>query len=302
MKLLLKNLLLFLLKPFVPLLARYYEHYSPSIIVLVDGGICSQMRQYLISKVFIDKKIKVEYNLEFFRHGYDMNGLQVRNFDLVKAFPEICIQKASRLKIYVYKKRFSYIGSFPNDDSKIWTSLTPPSIMLGYYLDHPWLYKDLRSVFVVQPKTMDEENQRLYNEIPENSVAIHVRRGDLAVDLGGMYGAPASVQYFLDAINYLNEKLQRPKFYFFSDDTAYVKDNIINRLSGDVFCQLITNGSDKGYCDLFLMSKCSHHITSKGTLGKFGACLNPNNGIVIVAKDELQLGPLTYFSKEIIRF
>ena len=62
----------------------------------------------------------------------------------------------------------------------------------------------------------------------------------------------------------------------------------------------IENGAERGYYDLFLMSRCHHHITSKGSLGKFASCLNPHRGIAVVLKDDRQLGPLAFADKEII--
>lgn len=290
------------LKSILPLLAFFYKHKSPCVVGIIDGGICSQMRQYLLAKVFIDKGYEVEFDLSFYRTGFDMNGDQVRNFDLQKAFPQMRIRRCSLLKSFVYRHCYSYKGSFPVDDSDIWTKLKPPVILLGYYAEPAWLFNDLRLVFKMNPSVLDVNNHRIFNNIPENSVAVHVRRGDLSeVDTIGFYGSPASVEYFLDAIKYLWKRLCSPVFYFFSDGMDYVEKNIISNLPGNINYQMISNGSDKGYCDLFLISKCSHHITSKGSLGKYGACLNPNKGVVIISKDEKQLGPLRNFEKEIIR-
>lgn len=41
--------------------------------------------------------------------------------------------------------------------------------------------------------------------------------------------------------------------------------------------------------DLFLISHCTHQITSKGTLGKYGALLNDNiRKIVVLCDDEIE--------------
>ncbi len=62
-------------------------------------------------------------------------------------------------------------------------------------------------------------------------------------------------------------------FYFFSDEPDWVRDELIPQLyltEGN--CKIVDiNGSDKGYMDLFLIARCKHQITSKGTLGKYGA-------------------------------
>lgn len=290
-----------LAKPFLPICSLLFKYISPSVVVMIDGGICSQMGQYLLSKVFVDKGYKVEYDLSFFKYGKDMNGDHVRNFDLQRAFPYIPIKRVSQFKRFVYIKYFAHYGSFPTDDSAVWTQLKPPVILLGYYGGTEKLFDQMRKVFAVDPSVLDAENLDIYNKIPDNSVAVHVRRGDLANVKDGNYGPPVSETYFLDSITYLNNRLHSPVFYFFSDEMDYVRDAIIPKLSNNVKYQLVTNGSDKGYYDLLLISRCSHQITSKGTLGKFGACLNPNSGIVIISKDEKQYGPLLYTNKEIIK-
>lgn len=47
------------------------------------------------------------------------------------------------------------------------------------------------------------------------------------------------------------------------------------------------NGSDKGYMDLYLISHCKHQITSKGTLGKYGALLDDNIGKYVILCDDV---------------
>ena len=53
--------------------------------------------------------------------------------------------------------------------------------------------------------------------------------------------------------------------------------------------KVVQNGSEKGYIDLFLISMCKHQITSKGSLGKYGALLGMNKEkMVLVSKDDTQ--------------
>ena len=55
-------------------------------------------------------------------------------------------------------------------------------------------------------------------------------------------------------------------------------------------CKIVDiNGSDKGYMDLFLIARCKHQITSKGTLGKYGALLGDNSEkMVVLCNDEVE--------------
>lgn len=40
---------------------------KPRVVVFVDGGICSQMYQYLVGALFIQKGYRVHYDLSFYK-------------------------------------------------------------------------------------------------------------------------------------------------------------------------------------------------------------------------------------------
>ena len=122
-----------------------------------------------------------------------------------------------------------------------------------------------------------------------DSVGVHVRRGDLKEEVSS-YGAPASFDYFINATAFFKKKLYRPYFYFFSDEPEWVKMDLLPRLSVKDCAEVVDiNGSDKGYMDLYLLAHCKHQITTKGTLGKFGALLADNpDKYVVLYNDETQ--------------
>ena len=79
-------------------------------------------------------------------------------------------------------------------------------------------------------------------------------------------------------------------FYFFSDEPDWVSKVLLPQLSLVDEGQVVNlNGSDKGYMDLFLIAHCKHQITSKGTLGKYGALLADNSAkVVVLCDDEIE--------------
>ena len=96
--------------------------------------------------------------------------------------------------------------------------------------------------------------------------------------------------YFINATAFFKKKLYRPYFYFFSDEPEWVKMDLLPRLSVKDCAEVVDiNGSDKGYMDLYLLAHCKHQITTKGTLGKFGALLADNpDKYVVLYNDETQ--------------
>lgn len=65
------------------------------IVVLMDGGICSQMHQYLLGNLYRKRGFSVCYDLTFYKEwGLDINNEFVRNFDILKAFPYLEFEEA----------------------------------------------------------------------------------------------------------------------------------------------------------------------------------------------------------------
>jgi len=272
----------------------------PEVIALMDGGICSQMHQYLLGRIFSDKGYKVSYDLSFFRHGgMDMDGKHTRNFDLPKAFPYIEVQKAPGFKVRAYRDKYFFTGNNTHERTDDFSFLekTPPVYLGGYYHWPAKLWLPaFRSSFRLDPSVLDDASRQLFREIKnrECPVAVHVRRGDLAAHDLWAYGKPASVEYFRSGIEYIHTKASNPHFYFFSDEPAWVKDELVPTLglAEEKYSAVSANGPDKGYMDLFLMAACRHTVTSKGTMGKYSALLgggDTTEKIVILCDDTTEL-------------
>lgn len=262
------------------------------VLVRMDGGICSQMHFYMIGQIFKQQGYSVKYELNWFDdNGLDLTGKFCRNFDLLKAFPYLDFQKANRLEQFFYKA-FKYSNNyFDKTNSLRFSKLSPPVYLTGYFRDPIGLYCDMRSVFSVDYSILNKSNLALLEIIQhkESPVAIHVRRGDLSV-FNSAYGAPVDANYFNHSIAYIESKVGRCYYYIFSDEPEWVRDNLINVLNvTDNYYIVDINGSEKGYLDLFLIAACKHQITSKGSLGKYGAfiCTNPQN-IITVYDDEYE--------------
>lgn len=269
---------------------------APQVIVLMDGGVCSQMHQYLLGRIFENGGHKVLYDLSFYEEwGTDMNYQFVRNFDLLKAFPYLKVKSASKLALSVYKKKYFNLGNntYGRQDDFSFLQKKPPVYLGGYYHVPADIWLPVfRSLFRVMPEVLVAQNKLLYSEIDSRpcSVAVHVRRGDLKVEIPA-YGKPASLEYFKSAVTYMQDRDMSSFFYFFSDEPDWVRDELIPQLyltEGN--CKIVDiNGSDKGYMDLFLIARCKHQITSKGTLGKYGALLGDNSEkMVVLCNDEVE--------------
>lgn len=123
------------------------------------------------------------------------------------------------------------------------------------------------------------EASELRNDIrnDDKSVAIHVRRGDY-IQVNGCISA----EYYKQAISEMLQRVPGARFYFFSDDIPWVKENFAN-IENAVFVN-----NDKTISDLeefFIMSSANHQIIANSTYSWWAAYLNQNLSKIVYAPE-----------------
>lgn len=276
-------------------------HLIPSRIILkVDGGICSQMHFYMIGRLLeSNHNCKVNYDITWFETtAKDTDGRFSRNFDLLKMFPDIPFKAENSgfiRKIYIscFYRLNRYCEHSP---SELFSKTTSPPLFLdGYFSDPPQLYSIwFDRLFKVNTDVLPEDNLKVLSQIKNaNTVgetcAVHIRRGDLSHE-HPIYGKPCQTSYFIDAFNKISNIGVPMTFFVFSDEPNWFKENIKSYLTYHDIKIIDLNGSDRGWCDLILMSLCRHQITSHGSMGKYAAMLrdtSDKNGIVILPDNKI---------------
>ena len=129
----------------------------------------------------------------------------------------------------------------------------------------------------MEDKLNFELNERLNNE--ENSVGIHIRRGDYLKNW--KYRGLCGIDYYQKAIAYILEHIKSPKFFLFSDDIDWVKENISPLLKGYNVTFVNWNHSINSYKDMQLMAMCKNLIIANSSFSWWAAYLNKNNPIVV---------------------
>jgi len=111
----------------------------------------------------------------------------------------------------------------------------------------------------------------LKNRYPDasNSCSIHVRRGDY-VKLANFH-PPISMNYINNAVKHITYN----KFFIFSDDINWCKDNFKH-----LNCNFI---SLNDYEDFILMSLCKDNIICNSTFSWWAAYLNKNKNKVVIS-------------------
>lgn len=122
------------------------------------------------------------------------------------------------------------------------------------------------------------------------AVSLHVRRGDYANDVktNATHGL-CSIEYYRDAIRYIQDRLDKPHFFVFSDDIGWARQNI--KITSH--CQYVNHNLDvNSYNDMRLMSLCQHNIIANSSFSWWGAWLNRRQGKIVIA-------PRKWFLKDI---
>ncbi len=115
----------------------------------------------------------------------------------------------------------------------------------------------------------------------QNSVALHVRRGDYV-----SIGCQLEMDFYDKAIFFMREKLGDDlKFYIFSDDTLFCRQ-YFGKFSEDiniVYPEYQSNNTTLD--DLWIMSHCKHMIMANSTYSWWGAWLNKNENKIVVCPE-----------------
>lgn len=161
----------------------------------------------------------------------------------------------------------------------------PPDCYLDGYWQSEKYFRDVASViradFTFKTPLTNQNAENAEYIAQRNSVSLHIRRGDYATNpnTNATHGL-CSLDYYRMAIEYVAARIESPYFFIFSDDIAWVKEN----LKINVHCQYIDhNHGIESYNDMRLMSLCQHHIIANSSFSWWGAWLNPSPHKIVVA-------------------
>lgn len=171
------------------------------------------------------------------------------------------------------RKDLSYREKSADFDPEIF--LREPALFLGCFQTEKY-FADIEDQvreafrfrnFAPSARTKGYEEQILCSM----AVSVHIRRGDyLDPKYKSLYEGNCDEAYYERAIRKMREMLPDAEFFFFSNDTAWVKE----KYNGPG-CRVVEgNDEDAGFADLYLMSRCRHHIIANSSFSWWGAWLN----------------------------
>lgn len=136
----------------------------------------------------------------------------------------------------------------------------------------PMIKKELR----VKEVSGDTIRQMAKKMMRENSVCVHIRRGDF---IGHSKFDVLGEEYFHRAVDFIRQNTNQSVFYVFSN-SAEELDWIRNNYSFLSGAHFVYEGKDE-LDDLYLMYHCKHHIISNSTFSWWGSYLKLQDGMTL---------------------
>jgi hypothetical protein len=263
------------------------------ILVELNGGIGNQMFQYAAAKSLAlhhDTILKLDITPASRKTMPD--ELKQRPFELHYFSLPDAIASPSEIESFIKKNPLEKLGekAKPNHKRKIYRE------PFFHYDNH--FFKAGESVYLKGLWQSEKYFKKFEKEIralftfkrdpdlfvtkaiqQENSVSIHIRRGDYLAKVSQEVLGVLPISYYQQAIEVIKSREPGSMFYFFSDDIDWTKNNFqipnANFVSGDI----TKNHLD----DLYLMSLCKHNIIANSSFSWWGAWLNNNPRKIVIA-------------------
>ena len=263
------------------------------IIVNIACGLANRMFQY--SYYLYLKKLGYDAKVDF----YKIAKLEHENVAWNSIFPNAPIQQASTWEVFktgggsdmnskIRRHYFSFscsVKTLSAFEAPLPDKTSHSVYMMGVFQNAEMvetIRDEVLKAFMFQP-FIDRHNLDLMKEVQScQSVAIHVRKGkDYMSRI--WYQQTCPIAYYQKAIKLIEEKIKDPRFYVFTDNSEWVKENF-----RDFEYILVQGNPVAGYgshYDMQLMSLCQHNILSNSTYSWWGAFLNRNPNKIVVLPD-----------------
>ncbi|MDC3244815.1 alpha-1,2-fucosyltransferase [Gammaproteobacteria bacterium] len=259
------------------------------IIVRMVGGVGNQLFCYAYAKSLQQRGYEVKIDVSTFKFS------KIDNYEFDKYDIDIPIStQEENEKLYNDSFISKILWRFGIDisakvreksllfDEKL-LNINDHSYVDGYFQNEKY-FCDIRGILLEQisinrPLSNFTKNiQKKINSL-NNTCSIHVRRGDMANDINVKIHGVCSLEYYQNAIKYLENKLGKINYFIFSDDFEWCRSNL--KLDNAIF----VNSEEKriAHEDIYLMSICNHNIIANSSFSWWGAWLNINDDKIVTA-------------------
>lgn len=267
-------------------------------IVNISAGLGNQIFQYAFYRALRAKDADTKMDISDFNYRNHHNGYELESIfnicpdyatrkecdalaDLSKSLLSDIRRKIFRIHLKCQGQVLSEAAIGCQYHAQLFNNKN--SYFVGFWQTEKYfksIEQQLREELVFK-NALDNENQKIAHLIADcNAVSLHVRRGDYVkarrVDT---FGSVCSLDYYNKAVEHIQSRIDNPRFFVFSDDMLWVKENI--KLNNAVYVDI--NRGKNSFKDMHLMSLCKHNIIANSSFSWWGAWLNANESKIVVA-------------------
>jgi len=263
------------------------------VISYIIGGLGNQLFQYAAGRCVAERN-KVPLKLDI----HNLKNFDSRNFDLEKFHTGILFAteeeirnlrpsgNVAKLRQYLepkFQRTYHRERSFRYDKS--FRNIGPNAYLKGYFQCEDYfapIADILRKEFTLKEEYTPNVLNLSLQLKNENSVALHVRRGDYTKPEMRTFHGVLTPDYYIAAMQLMLERNPGSKFFLFSDDIKWAKENLptdnITCVSGEY--------SKNHFEDFYLMSQCQHNIIANSSYSWWTAWLNANPNKVVIGPEQ----------------
>ncbi len=284
------------------------------IIIQLMGGLGNQMQQYALYRKFIEMGTEAKIDTSWYDTKNQSRVLAKRVIELDR-FEGVHYDTASTEEVTALIGGRSFFGKLRrklNPQSVKWyheNTMYDPNLLehkdmyLSGFYSNEYYYRDVVPLLKAEFAFTDipKECQLIADKMDNNSVSVHLRRGDyLDPENQAIFGGISTDEYYDRAVRYILDKTSgNAYFYVFSDDTEYANEfiNQIKEKYGVSGEALSVNQGDQSCYDIYLMTKCHHNICANSTFSFWGARLNEHPDRIAV-RPTIQKTNQTYVKED----
>jgi hypothetical protein len=160
-------------------------------------------------------------------------------------------------------------------------NIPPHTDIFGYFQSEKYfkhIQDKIKSEFTFKNENnLKEKFKPVKDKVKTQIVSLHIRRTDYT-ELVNYY--PFSFEYYKKSLLLLKEKIGNFCCVVFTDDIAWVRNNIDNLLIEDINFVLQQGTKEE---DLYFMTQCDHNIIANSSFSWWGAWLNNNPNKQVIA-------------------